>query len=870
MTDTAKKRLVLIDGKSVFYRGYYAMPNLATKDGTPTGGVYGFAMLSLEVIKRLKPDYVAVAWDKPKTNIRKRLEIYPQYKAGRKPAPPDFYTQIPILHELLESLGWPMYELDDYEADDIMAGLAKKADAEGLETILITSDLDALQCISDSTKVYALKKGLSNIEEFHTDSFTAKYGLRPDQFLDLKSLQGDSSDNIPGVPGIGAKTASSLLQKYDTIDGIYDNIELISGSAHDKLLAGKDMAYMSKKLATLFIDAPIELDLKAMDVHQFDGARLRENLERLEFRAILRNLADLPINNNNNASERIAPKGKLNVPKLVNIEQFEPTNQTYIHCLSKDLFGRSPVAIIFANDQQVSFVENFKDISTLQKIVTNTKLIGYDLKKTIRVLHMLGIANIEPFFDIQIAGFVLDSLDKSKNISQLADSVLGYELVDFAQLPPEDIGLYVAELGASLRELYIKQSVSLAEISQLQDLFTNIEMPSVPILANMELAGIGLDINYLSIINRYLEDEISDIEQTIYGYAEQEFNISSPQQLADILFDVMGLPTVGIKKGKTGYSTASNELDKLRAYHPIIDCITNYREYTKLKSTYVDTLPAQVASDGRVHTTYNMTTTQTGRLSSTDPNLQNIPVRTELGRRIRTAFVADKGNVFVSADYSQFELRLAAVMAGDADMVEVFNNGEDIHIRTAAEVYGVALDDVTKQMRSAAKTINFGVLYGMSPHGLSVATGMTMGDAKNFIDRYFAARQPLVDYIASLKKQARDQGYVETLYGRRRPTPDVHSANFIVRQAAERQAVNMPIQGTEADLMKKAMIKLDTLLPKTVKQLLQIHDSILVECPEADAVKVGDIMKNTMENIAPDIAIKLDVDVHTGKNWGEL
>ncbi|MBP7835156.1 DNA polymerase I, partial [Candidatus Saccharibacteria bacterium] len=398
----------------------------------------------------------------------------------------------------------------------------------------------------------------------------------------------------------------------------------------------------------------------------------------------------------------------------------------------------------------------------------------------------------------------------------------------------------------------------------------DIEMPIIPILANMEIAGIGLDTGYLNDMGRYLEDEISDIEQTIYGYAEQEFNISSPQQLADILFDVLGLPTIGIKKGKTGYSTASNELDKLRPYHPIIDCITNYREYTKLKSTYVDTLPQQVAEDGRVHTTFNITVAQTGRLSSADPNLQNIPVRTELGRKIRTAFIASEGNVFVSADYSQFELRLAAVMAGDTDMIEVFNNGEDIHTRTAAEVYGVALDDVTKQMRSAAKTINFGVLYGMSPHGLSVATGMTMGDAKNFIDRYFATRQPLVDYIFKLKEEARDKGYVETLFGRRRPTPDVHSPNYIVRSSAERQAVNMPIQGTEADLMKKAMIQLEKVLPKESKQLLQIHDSILVECPKNQADKVAEIMKDIMENIAPEIPINLAVDVHIAQNWGEL
>jgi len=870
LTKAANKKLVLIDGKSVFYRGYYAMPNLSTKDGTPTGGVYGFAMLSLEVIKRLKPDYVAVAWDKPKTNIRKRLEIFPEYKAGRKPAPPDFYVQIPILHELLDSLGWPLYELDDYEADDIMAGFAKKADDLGMETILITSDLDALQCISDNTKVFALKKGLSNIEEFHPESFTAKYGLRPDQFLDLKALQGDSSDNIPGVPGVGAKTASALLQKYETIDGIYENIELISGSAHDKLIAGKESAYMSKKLATLFLDAPLELDLEAMDVHKFDGARLRQNLEKLEFRAILRNLGDLPINNNQPSTPKMAPKGNLNLPDLISTDKFTQADNLFIHVVTKDSFGRLPIAIILANETQVTFIENFKDITELENIIKGKNLVGYDLKKVLKTLHYLGINNVVAMHDIQIINFLIDSLDKIKSLSDLAERQVGYDLVDLDNLPPEDLGLHVAEVASVIKSIYEKQAIELKSLPSLDRLAKEIEMPIIPILANMEVAGIGLDTGYLNDMGRYLEDEISDIEQTIYGYAEQEFNISSPQQLADILFDVLGLPTIGIKKGKTGYSTASNELDKLRPYHPIIDCITNYREYTKLKSTYVDTLPQQVADDGRVHTTFNITVAQTGRLSSADPNLQNIPVRTELGRKIRTAFVAHEGNVFVSADYSQFELRLAAVMAGDTDMIEVFNNGEDIHTRTAAEVYGVALDDVTKQMRSAAKTINFGVLYGMSPHGLSVATGMTMGDAKNFIDRYFATRQPLVDYIFNLKEEARDKGYVETIFGRRRPTPDVHSSNFIVRQAAERQAVNMPIQGTEADLMKKAMIQLDKELPKEAKQLLQIHDSILVECPKDQADKVAETMKDIMENIAPEIPINLAVDVHIAQNWGEL
>jgi DNA polymerase I len=866
------KRLVLIDGKSVFYRGYYAMPNLSTKDGTPTGGVYGFATLSLEVIKRLKPDYVAVAWDKPKTNIRKRLEIYPQYKAGRKPAPADFYVQIPILHELLQSLGWPMYELDDYEADDIMAGLAKKADAKGIETILITSDLDALQCISDHTKVYALKKGLSNIEEFHPESFTAKYGLKPQQFLDLKSLQGDSSDNIPGVPGVGAKTASALLQQYETLDGIYENIELISGSVKAKLIAGKESAYLSKRLATLFTDAPLDLDLDSMDVHNFNGTRLRQNLEKLEFRAILRQLNDLPINGNNNLDIKESaslPVSHSPMPKLIRASaaDFINAQELYVYACSRKANGINPICVVVGTDKWVTIIDA-KDFNNYEQHF-NKPLVGYNIKTSIKTLMEMGLTNISVGHDAQVGAFVLNSLERNLVFTELAGQ-LNIQATDLYDVPIEDIGEFAPSYIAALVALTSTQRKDLSKYPKMSNLCSTIEWPALLVLAKMEKSGILLNSEYLNSMSTMLQDQISDIEQTIYGYADQEFNISSPQQLAKVLFEDMNLPAHGVKKGKTGFSTAAGELEKLRELHPIIDYISKYREYTKLKSTYVDTLPLQVADDGRVHTTFNVTVAQTGRLSSVDPNLQNIPVRSDLGKKIRTAFVADKGRAFVSADYSQFELRLAAVLAGDIDMIEAFNSGADIHTRTAAEVYGVALDDVTSNMRSNAKTINFGVLYGMSPHGLAAATGMTFGDAKDFIERYFAARQPLVDYIKKLRNQAKEQGYVETLFGRRRPTPDVNSSNFIVREAAYRQAVNMPIQGTEADLMKLAMIKLDKALPKQSNQLLQIHDSILVECLESESIKVGDIMKQTMESVYPSIGIHLKVDVKIGKNWGEL
>lgn len=869
-TEAANKRLVLIDGKSVFYRGYYAMPTLATKDGTPTGGVYGFTMLSLDVIKKLNPDYVAVAWDKPKTNIRKRLEIYPAYKAGRKPAPADFYAQIPILHELLEAFGWPMYELDDYEADDIMAGLAKKAQAEGIEVILVTGDYDSLQLLNKTTHVYLPQKGFA-IDLFKEAAFETKYGIKVEQFLDYKSLVGDSSDNIPGVPGIGEVAARNLLNTYPTLDAIYDNIDLISGAVQKKLIAGKASAYMSKQLATLYIDAPINLDLDAMNVHKFDAVRLRANLEKLEFKAILRQMADLPVHTDIPATKAsVNTKYEIqNTVPLVAPEKadFAGSQELYVYARSKGSHGVDPLCVVVGTKEWVTILEP-KNFSSYSKYFTKP-LIGYDIKSSLKTLMSLGLSDFTVEHDVQVGAFLLNSLDRTLGFSDLAD-MLDFQATDLQDVPTEDIGEFAPTYMAALVALTTKQRTDLMGSTKLLALCSNIEWPVIPVLAKMEKQGIALDVPYLSVMSDKLTDQISDLEQTIYGFAEQEFNIASPQQLAKVLFEDMGLPTQGVKKGKTGYSTAANELDKLRGLHPIINEITKYREYTKLKSTYVDALPNQVAPDGRVHTTFNVTVAQTGRLSSTDPNLQNIPVRSELGKTIRTAFVAGKGNVFVSADYSQFELRLAAVMAGDSDMIEVFNNGEDIHVRTAAEVYGIALDDVTKDQRSAAKTINFGVLYGMSPHGLAAATGMTFGDAKDFIERYFATRQPLVDYIKNLRDQAQKQGYVETLYGRKRPTPDVLSSNYIVREAAYRQAVNMPIQGTEADIMKLAMVAVDKALPPDCHQLLQIHDSILVECPEDKANQVAGLLKDIMENIAPDLGIMLAVDVHSGTNWGEL
>jgi len=875
------KRLVIIDGKSVFYRGYYAMPNLSTKDGTPTGGVFGFATMALEVIKRLRPDYVAVAWDKPKTNIRRRLELYPEYKAGRKPAPPDFYAQVPVLHELLEAFGWPLYELDDYEADDIMGTLAVQAAEQGIETVLITSDMDMLQLVNDYVKVYALKKGLSNIELYSPASFTAKYGIDVHQFLDLKSLKGDSSDNIPGVPGIGEKGAVDLLQTYKTLDGVYDNLALVKDSLRKKLEAGKDLAYLSKELARIWTDAPIDLDLAAMDGSKCNPTELLTLLQKLEFRSLARQLPEIM---QVSEAERPAhgsdlPAGKntiiTNEAALAEVRLPHDT-PVLVHARAGGRHGRNPQLLVLSADAKTTYTLNLEKLpatSIVELLNPIKSLIGYDVKSTLKVLIELGCKQLPAVeHDVLIGSFVLDSLRREQTLTELAQADLGYDGSPFEDLDVDELTARAAEIIAILKALYDQQAVALQLIPKFPELVRTIEWPVIPVLARMEYAGIELDTDYLAKFAEQIDDAISDYEQQIYGYADQEFNIGSPSQLAEVLFVKLGLSTQGVKKGKTGYSTAANELDKLRDKHPIIDLITQYREVAKLKSTYVDTLPKLVDEHSRVHTTFNLTVAQTGRLSSTDPNLQNIPTRTDLGRHIRTAFVAGKGMKLVSADYSQFELRLAAVLADDKELIEMFNRGADIHLTTAAQVYEREPEDVTKQMRRAAKVINFGILYGMSPHGLSVAANMSFEQAAGFIKRYKELRKPLFDYMDRVLEKARKDNYVETLFGRRRPMPDIHSSNFMVRSGAERAAINMPIQGTEADLMKLAMIKVDELLAgqhNNCRQLLQIHDSILVECPAEVADQVADILQNTMQTIY-ELPVRLDVDVTIADNWGAL
>lgn len=848
------KRLVIIDGKSVFYRGYYAMPGLSTKDGTPTGGVYGFAVMALEIVKKLQPDYVCVAWDKSGTNIRSRRALYPQYKAGRKPPPADFYEQIPVLHQLLESLGWPLYELDDYEADDIMGAFADQATKQDIESYLVTSDLDVLQLISSHTYIYTLKKGLSNIELFNVAAFREKYGIDPHQFIDVKALKGDASDNVPGVAGIGEKGALELISKYKTLDGVYEHLDELKAGLRAKLEKDRDMAYLSKKLVTIMVDAPIQLNLEHATLQHEVRPEFIAMLRKLEFRTLLRHAEaqraaeeqtsigdELSAEVSGPSAEKVAFSAAVFKPGVSRVIAMDPNNEELWVSAGPETYA--PVRLEKLDKQTV-------------ELLANGPIIGHDLKSMFRALLTSGLTWPGPVsHDTRIGAFLLNSLIRAHELGDIVGRTID---------PAE--GRVVVP---AIWQAYDMQYKELQGMQKLAELAKTIEFPMIFLLAIIEHRGILLDSAYLQDMSDTFAGKISGLEQEIYKEAGQEFNIGSPSQLGMILFEKLDLPTLGVKKGKTGYSTGATELAKLRMLHPIIDHVTEYREYTKLKSTYIDALPKLVDSEGKLHTTFALDVAATGRLSSHDPNLQNIPTRTDIGQAIRKAFVPHAGNVFVSADYNQFELRLSAVMANDKDLIDDFNNDVDVHTKTAAQIYGVPIDKVDKTMRRHAKVVNFGILYGMSPHGLSLATGMSFDEARDFIQKYFELRKPIRKYIDDIVEKALKDGYVETLFGRRRPTPDLKSSNFAVREAAKRAAMNMPIQGTEADIMKIAMLAVEDRLRDIGEQLLQVHDSILVETSKDNADQVAKILKETMEG-ACKLPVALRVDVTVGDNWGAL
>ena len=848
------KKLVIIDGKSVFYRGYYAMGNLSLKDGTPTGGVYGFAAMFLTILTELKPTNVIVAWDKKGTSTAKRKLLYPAYKATRQTPPADFFAQIPILHELLQALGTTLVELDGYEADDLMGALAIQAAAQGFEVGLVTGDLDLLQVISNQIKVYITKTGFSKIEEFDRAHFEQKYRVKLEQFIDYKALRGDSSDNIPGVAGIGPKTAVELLGQYGNLEGIYANLAQIKPTLAQKLEAGREMAFLSQQIVRIMTEAPVKFKPDLGSVKQIDAAQALAALDKLEFRSLKIRLARVLGAEKVNTKQpelfaenqpKIAYDDIKSVDEL--ITKLGPTKKILVETVDQKIF------FVTIDDEAILGLDISKFDQKLHHFLRKRLVISSDIK---RLLHNFGNTNWQnlaelpvdqyDIYDIKQASFLLDPLART-----------GDDTVTINQLP-------------RLKQVYLEQQLQWAKLPKLIKVAKELDFPLAPVLYLMEKRGVKINKAFFAKFNQELQTQLDQLTCKIYDLAGQEFNINSPAQLSQILFEKLTLPTKGLKKRQAGFSTDRQTLDMLYDAHPIIPLIKELRELAKLKNTYVDTLPEMVDEQSRLHTSFNQNVTSTGRLSSTNPNLQNIPVRSEWGNRLRQGFVADDGKVLLSVDYAQFELRLAAALADDQEMIEIFKSNRDIHTEMAAQIYQINPDQVTKQQRRVAKIVNFSVLYGAGPRNLMQTVGnISFAEAKQIIDSYFKARHKVREYMNQTLQQAEEQGFVETYFGRRRPTPDVKSVNFQVREAAKRASVNMPIQGTEADLMKLAMIKIEQFLNNypDADQILQIHDSVLIECTEADAEAIKTGVVEIMTHICPELKVNLAVDAKIGKSW---
>ncbi|HVQ43680.1 MAG TPA: DNA polymerase I [Candidatus Saccharimonadia bacterium] len=927
-----KPLLVLVDGSAVFHRGYHAIPHLSTRDGTPTNAVLGFANIMFKVIESLQPAYVVVTWDKSSKTFRNELypaykatrvkqpdDLYAQIPTTR-----ELVEALRMPWVELEN-----YEADDI----IGTLARQAEERGDLEIVIATGDKDQLQLIDKATVVDMFNPRGLEPTRYDLAKMQERYGLTPQQFIDYKALVGDASDNIPGVKGIGDKGAIKLLALYQTLDGIYEHANEIVGSVGEKLRAEKEMAYLSRKLSVIVCDAPVKLDLDAAKVRPGDYEKLSELFRRLEFRSLMNKLPELKreVAVASGAVGEVAATGPLTLfgdeagpakPRREHLDAVKYTAVTTEAAL-EELASKLEQQPVFAFDTETTSVDTMSAdlvglsvaftegeayyvpvghdegeqlasavvLDRLRPVLENLAVgkTGHNVKFDYEVLRRHGIRVQGIAFDTMIAAFLLNSVGRSQSLDDLAYSELGIEMIPISEMIGvgkaqisfngtniEEAATYAAEDADISWRLYERLKGQLEQWREVNEygwsmerLATEVEWPIVPVLGEMEIAGIKLDTEVLATFGKRLEKRIGELKGEIYDQAGEEFNLGSPAQLGQILYGRLALPVAGLKKGKTGVSTAADVLEKLRGVHPIIPLIMEYRELDKLKNTYVDALPAQVGADGRVHTSFSQTIAQTGRLSSTNPNLQNIPVRTELGREIRTAFVAPEGRVLVSADYSQIELRVAAALAGDQDMIATFKAGIDLHQQTAAELYGVPLEEVTKEQRSASKTINFGVLYGMSPHGLSVATGMDGKEAAGFIERYFEVRPKLKEYIEATKKFAYDKQYTATLFGRRRACPEVRSSNFQIRSSAERVAVNVPIQGTAADIYKLAMIELARRLGDDCDLLLQIHDELIVEAPEAKGEQVAALMAEVMSGVI-DLGVPLAVDTAVGNNWGAL
>lgn len=926
-----KPKLIIIDGNALIHRSFHAIPpNLRTKKGLLVNAVYGFTSFLLKALNEFKPEYVVLTLDKKGPTFRH--EAYAEYKATRVKAPDELYEQIPLVKKVAEAFNIPIFELSGFEADDLIGTICSQtAKEKNLEKIIITGDLDTLQLVNEKTKVYTMSRGLSDSVLYDEEQVRARYNLNPNQIIDYKALRGDVSDNIPGVKGIGEKTASDLLVEFKTLEGVYGAAEKnhpnIKPRIIELLKASKNNAYLSRELATINCAAPLKFALPDITFSNFNLDNVLKIFSELEFKSLLLKVKELRDKMSSGATkekvgqektdengdakhesgaaktaaekfsrniekfhyELVADDKKFNVflKKLETQKSFTVDTETSgLDPLNDRLIG---ISFSWKEGEAYFIVASPDRLEKLRPILEDDKIkkYGHNLKFDWRVLknnqiHLKGVA-----FDTMLASYLLNPGNRQHNLDSLAFSELGFEKIskkDLAATQPTQLTLNFEEINLEKLSIYAGEDADFTgrlvkvldkrlKTEDLNDLFSKLELPLASVLGSMENNGIKLSLPPINSLSAEVGSKISKLEKDIYKLAGEKFNINSTKQLKEILFVKLAISTENIKKTKTGFSTAEDELEKLSEAHPIINELREYRELNKLQTTYLNTLPALVnKKTGRIHTSFNQTIAATGRLSSSDPNLQNIPARTEEGQKIRAAFIAEKGYKLLGFDYSQIELRLAAHISGDKKMISAFKNNEDIHAATAAEINGVPLGEVTKSMRREAKAINFGIVYGQGPHGLSQSAGIPYYQASAFIKKYFLAYPSIKKMVNNSIKAAQDSGYAITLFGRKRPLPDINSNIGMVRKSAERMAINTPLQGTAADMIKMAMVKINELIEgkeEEIKMLLQVHDELIFEVKEDKLNFYAPKIKRIMEEILP-LRIPIIADQNSGDNWGDL
>ncbi|CEK37010.1 DNA polymerase I [Paraclostridium sordellii] len=876
------KTLVIIDGNSIINRAFYALPDLTNKQGLHTNAIYGFTTMLFKIIENYKPTHISVAFDKKAPTFR-HLE-YKEYKAGRKKMPDELREQIEPLKNVLDAFKINRLELEGYEADDIIGTVSLKAEKEGYKVFIVTGDKDAIQLASKTTTTLITKKGVGEVDEFDFDEVMKKYEMTPNQFIDLKGLMGDKSDNIPGVPGIGEVTGIKLIKEFGSIENIIENVDSIKGSSRKKIEEHKDLAIMSKRLATIIRDVPIDITIDDLSFGDYDKANVIDVFNELGFNSLISRIGE------NSDVESEGDNINLSIKELVNIEEFikdvKSKKSLILKAIRKNgnILEKNLMTIYLSINGEDIYYINEENLDKIRELLISDEIkkYGYELKDDYITLRPYGIFLNNMYFDISIAEYLIDSSSANYTYDSIAMNYFGQKIKSteellgkgvkakkIEELEKEEIDKHIGNIINLVERVNPKMEDKLKSMD-MDGLFYHVEMPLVEVLGYMEFEGVMVDKEKLVELGEEFKLSIDKLESEIYLLAGEEFNINSPKQLGVILFEKLELPV--IKKTKTGYSTNAEVLERLRDKHEIIDKITEYRQIVKLKSTYVDGLINIINPiSHRIHSSFNQTITTTGRISSTEPNLQNIPVRLELGRNIRKVFIANKGCELVDADYSQIELRVLAHMSQDEHMIDAFNHDIDIHTKTASQVFGIDIKDVTSEQRSAAKAVNFGIVYGISDFGLSQNLKIPVKEAKTYIDNYLNTYEDIKTYMDNTIEEAKKDGYVKTILNRRRYIPEINSGNVILKNLGKRLAMNAPIQGSAADIIKIAMVNVyKKLEEKNLKSklILQVHDELIIETCEDEIEIVSKIVKDEMEH-AVSMDVNLDVDLNVGKSWYE-